>query len=346
MKSDVAIAGAGLSGRLLAWRLASQGLSVEVFDAGAIDETSKAAAYTAAAMLSPISELVASEKDIFDLGMASIPLWQQWCNDLEIPHCFHQAGSLIIAHSGDSQELTQFERDLSFKLPSAESGWKKINQQQHLAELEPDLNPEFKQGIFLPQEAHLDHIQIMEQLLIKAQQAGAVFHPHSAVNNIDALAAKWVIDCRGFGRKADQNTEDHTSLRGVRGEVITLECKDFQLNRPIRLMHPRYKLYLVPKPDNRFVLGATELESEDTSSISLRSAMELMSALYTISPALAEARIVKTDSNLRPAYFDNLPKVSNKKVNGKHTVSINGLYRHGYLISPALVSKVEKLILP
>ena len=256
MKSDVAIAGAGLTGRLLAWRLASRGLSVEVFDAGPINETSKAAAYTAAAMLSPMSELVASEKEIFDLGMASIPLWRQWCEELGIPEYFHQAGSLVIAHSGDLQELTQFERDLSFKLSADESDWKKLNQQKHLAELEPDLNPEFTQGIYLPEEAHLDHFQVMEQLLIKAQKAGAIFHPDTPIENIDSLQANWVIDCRGFGRKADKDTEDHTQLRGVRGEVITLECKDFHLNRPVRLMHPRYKLYLVPKPNNRFVFGS------------------------------------------------------------------------------------------
>ena len=136
-------------------------------------------------------------------------------------------------------------------------GGKKINQQSHLAELEPDLNPEFNQGIYLPEEAHLDHFQVMEQLLIKAQHAGAIFHPNAPVENIESLQAQWVIDCRGFGRKADKNTADQNQLRGVRGEVITLECKDFHLNRPVRLMHPRYKLYLVPKPDHRFVLGAT-----------------------------------------------------------------------------------------
>ena len=73
--------------------------------------------------------------------------------------------------------------------------------------------------------------------------------------------------------------------------------------------------------------------------------MELMSALYTISPALAEARIIKTDSNLRPAYFDNLPQIKTQQSGNKQIISINGLYRHGYLIGPALVEKVEKQIL-
>ena len=64
-------------------------------------------------------------------------------------------------------------------------------------------------------------------------------------------------------------------------------------------MHPRYKLYIVPKPHGRFIIGATELESEDRSPMSLQSLLELGSALYTLNPAFAEARILELDANLR-----------------------------------------------
>ena len=139
--------------------------------------------------------------------------------------------------------------------------------------------------------------------------------------------------------------KDLKQLRGVRGEVIRFESTDVILNRPIRLMHPRYKLYLVPKPNHQFILGATELESEDRSNISLRSSMELMSALYTISPAFSEARILKTDVNLRPAYPDNLPQITQQILpDSTQHLSINGLYRHGYLIGPAIIQDVEKLL--
>ncbi|OUS39610.1 hypothetical protein A9R00_09340, partial [Oleispira antarctica] len=150
-----------------------------------------------------------------------------------------------------------------------------------------------------------------------------------------------IFDCRGMGLKADLKEQ---SFRGVRGEVIRIECKEITLKRPIRLMHPRYKLYIVPKPNNQFIIGATEIESEDRSSISLRSSMELMSALYAVNPAFAEARIISQDTNLRPAYMDNLPRIEKStSAFNKPIVRINGLYRHGYLIGPALVEKaIEK----
>lgn len=119
-----------------------------------------------------------------------------------------------------------------------------------------------------------------------------------------------------------------------------MHTPEVHLTRPIRLMHPRYKLYIVPKPHNRFIIGATEIESEDRSPISVQSLMELTSALYTLNPAFAEARILELDANLRPAYLNNLPQITCRtSALGPAVLTLNGLYRHGYLIAPALVEQ-------
>jgi glycine oxidase len=81
------------------------------------------------------------------------------------------------------------------------------------------------------------------------------------------------------------------------------------------------------------IVGASEIESEDRSEVSLRSAVELMSAAHSVMPSLAEARIERIDSNLRPALPDNLPRV--EVADG--LVRINGLFRHGWLVAPAIV---------
>jgi glycine oxidase len=101
-------------------------------------------------------------------------------------------------------------------------------------------------------------------------------------------------------------------------------------------MHPRYQLYIVPKPDNCFVIGATQIESEDRSPVTLQSSLELGSALYTLSPAFAEARILEQGVNLRPAFMDNMPHV--RLQDG--LISANGLFRHGYLLAPAVVCHI------
>jgi len=57
-------------------------------------------------------------------------------------------------------------------------------------------------------------------------------------------------------------------------------------------------------------------ESEDVSDISVRSTLELLSALFTVHPNFGEARVVNTETNCRPQAFRgiNLPKeVENPK---------------------------------
>jgi glycine oxidase len=101
------------------------------------------------------------------------------------------------------------------------------------------------------------------------------------------------------------------------------------------MLHPRYKIYIVPRANNRYVIGATEIESEDKSDVSVRSSLELLSAVYSMHTGFAEARIVRMLTNCRPTLKDNLPKVEQ----GEKLTRINGLYRHGYLLAPAIVEK-------
>jgi glycine oxidase len=122
---------------------------------------------------------------------------------------------------------------------------------------------------------------------------------------------------------------------------MTLLAPQVKLTRPTRLMHPRYPIYIAPKPNGYFRVGATEIESDDTSPMSVRSALELLSAAYTVDSNFAEARIVELMAQCRPALPDNLPAV---RWLGARTLQVNGLYRHGYLISPALLDVVLQLM--
>lgn len=358
---QIAILGGGLVGRLLAWRLAvsyqhqDNGIknTITVFEKGRLapdqNNTEKAAAFTAAAMISPTSEVVSSELAIYQLGQKSLALWPSWLAQLNCTQHFHQQGSLVVAHPSDLAELEQFKRDLRFKLN--EQQWSGHNAPQELPDrsaleaLEPDISQHFQTGLYLPSEAHIDHDEVLPELVTQAAQLGVIFKQNCAIEPDDESLSDYdlIFDCRGMGLKAAYCKTSPTKpsdFRGVRGEVIRIECKEVTLKRPIRIMHPRYKLYIVPKPNHQFIIGATEIESEDRSPISLRSAMELLSALYAVNPAFAEARILRQETNLRPAYMDHLPRIESLlSQHQKPIIRINGLYRHGYLIGPALVEQ-------
>ena len=79
------------------------------------------------------------------------------------------------------------------------------------------------------------------------------------------------------------------------------------------------------------MIGATSIEREDDG-VSVRSALELLSAAYAVHPAFGEARIVEIGSGLRPAFPDNLPRIAIDN----QRIAVNGLYRHGFLLAPAL----------
>jgi glycine oxidase len=98
----------------------------------------------------------------------------------------------------------------------------------------------------------------------------------------------------------------------------------------VRLIHPRWPLYVIPRGDNKFMLGATSIEAEDTG-VSVRSALELLGAAYAVHPAFAEARIVEFGSG-----FARPTRQSAADHGRKNRIAVNGLYRHGFLLAPAL----------
>ncbi|WP_316228212.1 FAD-dependent oxidoreductase [Bradyrhizobium sp. SZCCHNR1039] len=308
-ESPVSIIGAGIAGAWQALLFAKAGHAVTLHERSDAD-LMLSTSHWAGGMLAPYCESEISEPVISRLGLASLELWRR-----ELPDTPFN-GSLVIAHPRDRSDYERFARRTS--------GYRRLDAAQ-LAELEPSLEGRFREGLFYPTEGHVEPRRVLPKLHERIIAAGGtiLFNSDVAADDLDGL----VIDCRGLEAR-DMEPE----LRGVKGEMILIETSEVQLARPIRLMHPRWPLYLIPRADNLFMLGATSLEAEDTG-VSLRSALELLGAAYSVHPAFGEARILEFGSGLRPAYPDNLPRIT---VKGEHEIRVNGLYRHGFLIAPAL----------
>jgi glycine oxidase len=196
--------------------------------------------------------------------------------------------------------------------------------------------------LFLPREGQLDNRQLLTALLEALQQLDVKLHWHTACEPDDLAdhGFDWVIDCRGLGAKSSWSNT-HNPLRGVRGEVIRVHAPEVKLQRPTRLIHPRYPIYIAPKENDLYVIGATEIESEDLSPVSVRSSMELLSAAYSVHSGFAEARILESATQCRPTLKNNLPEICVPRAG---IMQINGLYRHGYLIAPAVMDAAQELL--
>jgi glycine oxidase len=88
------------------------------------------------------------------------------------------------------------------------------------------------------------------------------------------------------------------------------------------------------------MLGATQIETEDRGRITARGMVDLLNAAYAVHPAFAEAEIIETGADLRPAFPDNLPRL---RWRGR-TLHVNGLFRHGFLLAPACARMAAETI--
>lgn len=306
--SPVSIIGAGIAGAWQALLFAQAGHAVilhERSDAGMTESTS----HWAGGMLAPWCEAEASEPVITRLGVRSLDLWRE-----HFPKTPFN-GSLVVAHARDRADFERFAK--------LTTGHTRLDA-RGLSDLEPSLEGRFRDALFYAGEGHVEPRRVLPELHARIAAAGGriEFNSGADANDLDGI----VIDCRGLAARDTQ-----PALRGVKGEMVVVETSEVELSRPVRLIHPRWPLYVIPRGDGRFMLGATSIEAEDVG-VSVRSALELLGAAYAVHPAFAEARIVEFGSGLRPAFPDNLPRIAIDQ----DRIAVNGLYRHGFLLAPAL----------
>ena len=324
---DFAVLGGGLCGRLVAWRLAGEGHRVALYERGDADG-SASAAWVAAAMLAPLAEAAVAEPLIVELGAASLEAWPHIIAQLPESVFFQRNGTLVVWHHGDRAEASLFERRVRANAPAAllaDGGLARVDGAA-LAAAEPALAGRFTTGWLMPREGQLDNRQVLRALAAGLAERGVATHWNTAVDEDARPLAHVTIDCRGLGAKPVL-----PSLRGIRGEVARVKAPGIGLTRPVRLLHPRYPIYLAPKEDDVYVVGATEIEGEDMSPVSVRSALELLSAAFAVHPGFGEARILELNTQCRPTLPDHRPSIS---WDGAQTLVVNGLYRHGYMIAP------------
>ncbi len=312
----ITVRGAGICGLWHALMLAKAGHQVTLTERSDEPFAQSCSRY-AGAMMSPFCEEEGTEPLNRDLGLRALDLWRD-----AYPQS-HINGSLVVAQARDRRELDRFAR--------MTEGHERVDGET-VAELEPDLAGRYDTGLYFAREGHVTPHDALPFLLEAARNAGAEirFGTPEVSGTPD-----WVIDCRGLAAR-----DTLKDLRGVRGERAVIRTSEVTLSRPVRLLHPRFPLYVVPWSENRFLIGATQIESDETGPVTVRSALELLSTAYALHPAFGEAEVLEFGSDARPAFPDNQPRVI---VRNDH-IHVNGLYRNGYLLAPALAELTARFV--
>lgn len=311
---EITVVGAGILGLWQALTLARAGHRVRLVERNPVPFADSASRY-AGAMLAPGCESE-SAPEVRSLGARGLALWRAVYPRLV------NAGSLVVAAPRDAAEAARFAR--------ATQPHETLDSDT-LAALEPDLAGRFAHALYFPDEAHMTTPDALAFLLDAARASGAAVELGAAWTS--PSASDVVIDCRGMAAAGEL-----PALRGVRGERLLIRTREVRLSRPVRLLHPRHPLYVVPWTDARYLVGATVIESEDTGAVTVRSALELLGAAYALHPAFGEAEILDTGAGIRPAFPDNLPHAEIRD-SGRH-ILVNGAYRHGFLLAPVLAEAV------
>ena len=312
----ISVIGAGVAGLCVAHAFVRAGCTVVVTERRAASGTG--CSFYAGGMIAPWCEAESAEPLVAELGREALAFWQ------DIVPVATRAGSLVVAPARDLPELARFGRRTgAFDTLDAAA----------IAALEPDLAGRFGKALFFPDEAHLDPraaVAALERALRASGLATFRFDTDGAV------PADWTIDCRGLAAR-----DVLADLRGVKGEMLVLQTRDIDLSRPVRLVHPRTPVYIVPRGGGRFMVGATMVENEERGRVTARAVLDLLGAAYTVHPAFGEAEIVEMGCDLRPAFPDNLPRIRR----AGRTLFVNGLFRHGFLLGPALARRACAIVL-
>src|SRR5689334_6007294 len=207
-ESPVTIIGAGIAGAWQALLFAQAGHAVTLHERSDAQMT-QATSHWAGGMLAPWCEAESSEPVIGRLGIRSLKLWRELLPNTQFN------GSLVVAHARDRSDFERVARLTSEYRRLDAAG---------LSELEPSLDGRFREGLFYPDEGHVEPRRVLPELHAAIAQAGGTiaFDSDAEADDLAGL----VIDCRGIAARDTQS-----ELRGVKGEMIVIESDEVALAR-------------------------------------------------------------------------------------------------------------------
>ncbi len=352
---DAIFVGGGIVGLSCAWRASRRGARVAVLDRA---EPPAGATNVAAGMLAPVGELTFGEPELLELTLASSRLYPAFVAELEEATGesvgYARQGALHVALDRDEAAQLRRVHDLQRSL-DLEAEWLPS---RRCRELEPGLTPSFNGGVFAAGEAAVDPRLLARTLVAALREAGAevrtgcevtdgIFEgerlagvrvrdaaaaPAAEPSGGEELRADAVVLCAGAWSGQAAWLPDHARppVRPVKGQVLELRAPDGE--PPCRRIIASERVYLVPRPDGRLVVGATSEEQGFDTTVLAGGVHELLREAYRLLPDVAEMELLGAIAGLRPGTPDNLPLIGPGAIDG--LLLATGHYRNGILLAP------------
>lgn len=350
----VAIAGGGVIGLAIGWKLAQAGAQVHLFEAAA---TGQGASRAAAGMLAACAEAEPGEEGLMALNRASQALWPAFAAELEAAtgHAvdLRTEGTLTLALTADDLARLKhlFALQTSMGLPVEWLSAAEVRRR------EPYLAPRLAGGILTPEDHQVDNRKVAATLKQAALAAGVRITEGAAVTRVDtaAGAARGVIvdgvlheadvvvlAAGAWSRGIDIAPAAPLPVRPVKGQMLALQMDPAA---PI-LSHVLWApgAYLVPRRDGRLIIGATTEEKGFDESLTAGGQLALLTNAWRSLPTLEELPILEQWVGFRPGCRDDAPILGpSPEVQG--LVYATGHHRNGILLLPVTTQVIVDLVL-
>ncbi|HVX31821.1 MAG TPA: glycine oxidase ThiO, partial [Solirubrobacterales bacterium] len=289
-----------------------------------------------------------------ELALASGALWEDFAAEVEAAGGgetgFRRCGALHVALDRDEAGELRREHDLQREL-GLEAEWLTPTR---CRELEPGLVPNFVGGVLAASEGAVDPRALARALAAALREAGGELRTGTEVVDGlwdgerlvgvrtaagDEVRADAVVLCNGAwsGQTPWLPDEARPPVRPVKGETVELRPRPGG-DAPASRIVASERVYLVPRPDGRLIVGATQEERGFDTVVTAGGVHELLREAYRVLPDVAEMEFVGAVAGLRPGSPDNLPLVGRGAVEG--LVLATGHFRNGILLAPLTADAV------
>jgi glycine oxidase len=345
---DAVVAGGGIIGASIAFELATEGLSVAVFDA---QIPGREASWASAGMISPAPEN-STMASLLPISLASVRLYPNFLQQVEELSGknvgYRKDGALDLVLNGTGQneidELLALHRAAGLRA-EALSG-------PEAREIEPALTGELRAAVHRPDEASLDNRLFTEATLEAARRNGVEIFPSNGATALwnegttcrglhlqnGRVEAKWTVIAAGCFSARIEGVATYAPVTPAKGQMMALRSDVVNFKKDLWCGH----MYLVPRHDGRIIAGSTvEYEGFDRNA-TVAGMKKILTGAISLVPALEAARIEETWAGLRPDSPDHLPILGPTDMNG--LLIATGHFRSGILLTPVTARLIREWV--
>lgn len=346
MAFDVIIAGAGIIGTSIAWRLAQRGIRVLLLDAGRLGGE---ASFAAAGMLAPGGEI--EEHSAWnDLAAEGLRLYPAFIAELEdetgVHIDFQRLGGVELALSRKEWAELQkrAERQSALGIPSSPLTPEDVRKHVPLARPDPP------GALFFPQDALTNPRDIMAALGAACRSRGVEIREGVAVSGmrpgansvrVESAAGAWeapaaVLACGAWSSKIRIDGVALPRAFPVRGHLIGYQLEPHSLGPILRHGHT----YVLQRGGGFTIAGSSSEEVDFDRTLNQPVLSDIRTRAGELLPVLATMQPASSWLGFRPAIEADRPALG--RAAGTALWAAYGHYRNGILMAPATAQRIAR----